>query len=101
MSRAPASTTFKAVKRGETIRMFVLNSGPSIWSAFHVIGTVFDKTNIEGPRWTAAAGRASSSAGSAFSIIGNSTRSARFSYGATNRPPPHAADPLTGPPAHP
>ena len=36
------------VKRGETIRMFVLNSGPSIWSAFHVIGTVFDKTNIEG-----------------------------------------------------
>jgi nitrite reductase (NO-forming) len=37
-----------AVKRGETIRIFVLNSGPSIWSAFHVIGTVFDKTNIEG-----------------------------------------------------
>jgi nitrite reductase (NO-forming) len=37
-----------AVKKGERIRMFVLNSGPSIWSAFHVIGTVFDKTNIEG-----------------------------------------------------
>ena len=37
-----------AVERGETIRMFVLNSGPSIWSAFHVIGTVFDKTSIEG-----------------------------------------------------
>jgi nitrite reductase (NO-forming) len=36
------------VGKGETIRMFVLNSGPSIWSAFHVIGTVFDKTNIEG-----------------------------------------------------
>jgi nitrite reductase (NO-forming) len=36
------------VKKGETIRIFVLNSGPSIWSAFHVIGTVFDKTNIEG-----------------------------------------------------
>jgi nitrite reductase (NO-forming) len=36
------------VTRGERIRMFVLNSGPSIWSAFHVIGTVFDKTNIEG-----------------------------------------------------
>jgi nitrite reductase (NO-forming) len=32
------------VKRGEKIRMFVLNSGPSVWSAFHVIGTVFDKT---------------------------------------------------------
>jgi nitrite reductase (NO-forming) len=37
-----------AVKRGERIRIYVLNSGPSIWSAFHVIGTVFDKTNIEG-----------------------------------------------------
>jgi nitrite reductase (NO-forming) len=36
------------VGKGETIRMFVLNSGPSIWSAFHVIGTVFDKTHIEG-----------------------------------------------------
>jgi hypothetical protein len=23
--------------------MYVLNAGPSIWSAFHVIGTVFDK----------------------------------------------------------
>ena len=30
------------VKRGERVRMFVLNAGPSIWSAFHVIGTVFD-----------------------------------------------------------
>ena len=36
------------VPRGEKIRMFVLNSGPSIWSAFHVIGTVFDRTHIEG-----------------------------------------------------
>ena len=36
------------VKKGERIRIFVLNSGPSIWSAFHVIGTVFDKTTIEG-----------------------------------------------------
>jgi len=36
------------VKKGERIRMFVLNSGPSIWSAFHVIGTVFDTTHIEG-----------------------------------------------------
>ena len=31
------------VKKDETIRMYVLNAGPSIWSAFHVIGTVFDK----------------------------------------------------------
>ena len=36
------------VRKGEKIRMFVLNSGPSIWSAFHVIGTVFDTTHIEG-----------------------------------------------------
>jgi nitrite reductase (NO-forming) len=37
-----------AVKRGERIRMFVLNAGPSEWSAFHVIGTVFDRTVVEG-----------------------------------------------------
>jgi nitrite reductase (NO-forming) len=36
------------VKRGETVRMYVLNAGPSIWSAFHVIGTVFDTTRVEG-----------------------------------------------------
>jgi nitrite reductase (NO-forming) len=28
--------------------MYLLNAGPSIWSAFHVIGTVFDRTVIEG-----------------------------------------------------
>jgi uncharacterized cupredoxin-like copper-binding protein len=37
-----------AVKKGERVRMYVLNAGPSIWSAFHVIGTVFDRTVIEG-----------------------------------------------------
>ena len=36
------------VEKGERIRMFVMNAGPSIWSAFHVIGTVFDKTMVEG-----------------------------------------------------
>ncbi len=36
------------VKKGERIRMYVLNAGPSKWSAFHVIGTVFDKTDVEG-----------------------------------------------------
>ena len=36
------------VKKGERVRMYVLNAGPSIWSAFHVIGTVFDRTVIEG-----------------------------------------------------
>jgi nitrite reductase (NO-forming) len=33
---------------GETVRLYVLNAGPSIWSAFHVIGSVFDRTVIEG-----------------------------------------------------
>lgn len=37
-----------AVKRGERIRMYVMNAGPSIWSAFHVIGTVFDRSVVEG-----------------------------------------------------
>jgi nitrite reductase (NO-forming) len=36
------------VKRGERVRMYVMNAGPSIWTAFHVIGTVFDKTDVEG-----------------------------------------------------
>ena len=36
------------VRRGEKIRMYVLDAGPSKWSAFHVIGTVFDKTVVEG-----------------------------------------------------
>ena len=36
------------VRKGERVRMYVLNAGPSIWSAFHVIGTVFDKTVVEG-----------------------------------------------------
>jgi uncharacterized cupredoxin-like copper-binding protein len=36
------------VKKGERIRMWVLNAGPSVWSAFHVIGTIFDKTAVEG-----------------------------------------------------
>jgi nitrite reductase (NO-forming) len=36
------------VRRGEHVRMYVLNAGPTKWSAFHVIGTVFDKTTVEG-----------------------------------------------------
>jgi nitrite reductase (NO-forming) len=36
------------VRKGESVRMYVLNAGPSKWSAFHVIGTVFDKTTVEG-----------------------------------------------------
>ena len=36
------------VRKGEKIRLYVLNAGPSKWSAFHVIGTVFDRTVVEG-----------------------------------------------------
>lgn len=35
------------IKRGERVRMYVLNAGPSIWSAFHVIGTVFDTAHTD------------------------------------------------------
>jgi nitrite reductase (NO-forming) len=33
---------------GERVRVYLLNAGPSQWSAFHVIGTVFDRTWQEG-----------------------------------------------------
>src|SRR3954469_14964191 len=36
------------VRAGERIRMYVLNPGPTHMSSFHVIGTVFDRTQSEG-----------------------------------------------------
>ncbi len=36
-----------SVAKGEKVRMYVLNGGPSIWSAFHVIGTVFDTAHTD------------------------------------------------------
>lgn len=36
------------VPRGKRIRIYVLNAGVSQWSAFHVIGSVFDRTVVEG-----------------------------------------------------
>jgi FtsP/CotA-like multicopper oxidase with cupredoxin domain len=36
------------VRKGQKVRVYVLDAGPSKGSAFHVIGTVFDKTHIEG-----------------------------------------------------
>jgi uncharacterized cupredoxin-like copper-binding protein len=33
---------------GKTVRLYVLNAGPSKWSAFHVIGTLFDTVDEEG-----------------------------------------------------
>jgi len=36
------------VRRGERIRAFVLAAGPNTWSAFHVVGTIFDRAWIDG-----------------------------------------------------
>lgn len=36
------------VNRGERIRAFVLAAGPNTWSAFHVVGTIFDRAYIDG-----------------------------------------------------
>ena len=36
------------VKRGKRIRVFVLAAGPNTWSAFHVVGTIFDRAWIDG-----------------------------------------------------
>ena len=35
-------------KKGERVRLFVLNVGPSKTSSFHVVGTIFDRVWIEG-----------------------------------------------------
>jgi uncharacterized cupredoxin-like copper-binding protein len=37
-----------SVPAGKPIRMWVLDAGPSKWTAFHVIGTLFDTTDVEG-----------------------------------------------------
>lgn len=36
------------VPAGKTIRVFALNAGNSRWEALHVIGTLFDTTDVEG-----------------------------------------------------
>lgn len=33
---------------GERIRLYVMNAGPTLFSAFHVIGTIFDKVYVDG-----------------------------------------------------
>jgi nitrite reductase (NO-forming) len=35
-------------KAGERIRLYVLNAGPNLWSAFHAIGAIFDVVYTEG-----------------------------------------------------
>jgi len=34
------------VRVGEPIRIFVVNTGPNVWSSFHVVGTIFDRAYI-------------------------------------------------------
>ncbi len=36
------------VRKGERIRAFVLAAGPNTWSAFHVVGTIFDRAWQDG-----------------------------------------------------
>lgn len=36
------------VKTGQTVRVFVLDAGPSVDSSFHVVGTIFDDVTKEG-----------------------------------------------------
>ncbi len=33
---------------GERVRLYMVNAGPSLWSAFHVIGSMFDKVYPDG-----------------------------------------------------
>jgi nitrite reductase (NO-forming) len=35
-------------KVGERIRLYVVNAGPTLFSAFHVVGALFDKVYIDG-----------------------------------------------------
>ncbi|CAN5519514.1 hypothetical protein BH20CHL7_BH20CHL7_11140 [soil metagenome] len=37
-----------AVETGETVRVFVLNAGPSVDSSFHIVGTIFNTVIKEG-----------------------------------------------------
>ncbi|MFZ4756340.1 MAG: multicopper oxidase domain-containing protein [Miltoncostaeaceae bacterium] len=36
------------IKRGEQVRAFILAAGPNTWSAFHVVGTIFDRAWTDG-----------------------------------------------------
>jgi nitrite reductase (NO-forming) len=42
------------VETGERVRVFVLNAGPSVDSAFHIVGTIFDTVIKEGVSLTPA-----------------------------------------------
>jgi len=37
-----------AVKVGQRVRLYVVNAGPTLFSAFHVVGAIFDKVYIDG-----------------------------------------------------
>jgi len=33
---------------GERVRLYVVNAGPNRWSAFHVVGAIFDRVYLDG-----------------------------------------------------
>ena len=37
-----------SVQVGEPVRVFVVNVGPTVWSSFHVVGTIFDRAYVNG-----------------------------------------------------
>lgn len=43
-------------KVGERVRIYLVNAGPSMWSAFHVIGEIFDKVYLSGDTSDALSG---------------------------------------------
>lgn len=36
------------IKVGKPIRIFLVNAGPNVWSSFHVVGAIRDKTCVGG-----------------------------------------------------
>jgi len=48
---------------GERVRFYMVNAGPSVWSAFHVIGAIFDKVYPDGDPDNALSGVSTYSVG--------------------------------------
>jgi nitrite reductase (NO-forming) len=64
---APDEVTFNGIafqykkhplhaKVGDRVRFYVVNAGPSVWSAFHLIGEIFDKVYLDGDAANALSG---------------------------------------------
>ncbi|QXL83695.1 multicopper oxidase domain-containing protein [Comamonas sp. NLF-1-9] len=53
----------------ERVRLYVVNAGPSLWSAFHVIGAIFDKVYPDGNPKNALSGVSTYSVGPGEGIV--------------------------------